>query len=344
MENIGKNESNEIHCFIFVFSSASVFSAVRSHQEVSRMNAKFRIYVIKRFLLAIVTIFLIIAITFFVMHAIPASPFSSEKARSDKTIAALEAKYGFDKPLPVQFWNYLKNIVRGDFGLSTGWVGFTVIELIWGGFQYSGMIGLIAALSAIVLGVVLGAVAALNRGKLVDQIIQVITTALVSMPSFVMATLFLLIFGLKLKWFPTSATQDGGLILPIVSLSLSPMAYVTRLERSAMLDVLGQDYIRTAKAKGVKRVLIIFKHALKNSLSPVITYAGPMLAGILTGSMVVENIYSVPGLGRLFVNSMLRTDYMMIMGVTIFLAILIILMNFLSDVLYKLMDPRIDLR
>ena len=307
------------------------------------MNAKFAMYVLKRLGMAILTIFLVIFITFFVMHAIPASPFSSEKAKSDATIAALEAKYGFDKPVPVQFVNYLWNVLHFDFGLSTGWVGNTVFELISGGFKYSATIGFCAAMLAITLGVILGAVAALNRGKWIDKLIQVLTTALVSMPSFVIATIFLLVFGLKLKWFPTMATQPGGLLLPIFSLSLYPMAYITRLERSSMLDVLGQDYIRTARAKGVAGWKVIFKHALKNALNPVITYAGPMMAGILTGSMVVENIFSVPGLGRLFVNSMLRTDYMMIMGVTIFLATLIILMNFLSDVLYKVMDPRIDL-
>ena len=163
------------------------------------------------------------------------------------------------------------------------------------------------------------------------------------MPNFVIATLLLIIFALKLKWFPTMATQEGGMFLPSLSLSLYPMAYITRLERSAMLDVLGQDYIRTARAKGLRNNKVIFKHALKNALGPVITYAGPMMAYILTGSMVVENIFSVPGLGRLFVNSMLRTDYMMIMCVTIVLAVAIILMNFLADVLYKVMDPRINL-
>lgn len=307
------------------------------------MNSKFLLYILKRFGMALLTIFLVIAITFFVMHAIPASPFSSEKAKSDETIAALEAKYGFDKPVPVQFVNYIKNIAHGDFGLSTKWIGSTVIDLIMGGFGYSAKLGLGAAAMAIVVGVVLGALAALQRGKLLDKIIQVVTTALVSMPSFVIATLLLIIFALKLKWAPTMATQPGGMVLPAVSLSLYPMAYVTRLERSAMLDVLGQDYIRTARAKGLKNNKVIFKHALKNSMGPVITYAGPMMAYILTGSMVVENIFSVPGLGRLFVNSMLRTDYMMIMGITIFLAVMIILMNFLADVLYKVMDPRINL-
>lgn len=308
------------------------------------MNSKFAMYMLKRLGMAVLTIFLVVLITFFTMHAIPASPFSSEKAKSDATIAALEAKYGFDKPVPVQFVNYVWNILHFDFGLSTGWVGNTVFDLIKGGLRYSARIGFTAALIAIVFGVVLGAVAALKRGKWQDKLIQVVTTALVSMPSFVIATIFLLVFGLQLKWFPTLSSEPGGLVLPILSLSLYPMAYITRLERSSMLDVLGQDYIRTARAKGVASRKVIFKHALKNALSPVITYAGPMMAYILTGSMVVENIFSVPGLGRLFVNSMLRTDYMMIMGVTIFLAVMIILMNFLSDVLYKVMDPRIDLR
>ena len=178
---------------------------------------------------------------------------------------------------------------------------------------------------------------------MLDKVIQVVTTGLVSMPNFVIATLLLIVFALKLGWLPTMANQPGGMILPTISLSLYPMAYITRLERSSMLDVLGQDYIRTARAKGVRSMKVIFKHALKNAMGPVVTYAGPMLAYILTGSMVVENIFSVPGLGRLFVNSMLRTDYMMIMGVTIVLATMIVLMNFLADVVYKLLDPRIDL-
>ncbi len=307
------------------------------------MNEKFLGYLVKRLLLALLTIFLVVAITFFVMHAIPASPFSSEKAKSDAVIAALEAKYGFDKPVPVQFLNYLKNILKGDFGLSTGWVGNTVMELILGGFSYSARIGFTAGILALVMGVILGSVAALQRGKALDKIIQVVTTALVSMPSFVMATILLLVFSLQLGWLPSLGNQPGGLILPIISLSLYPMAYTTRLQRSSMLDALGQDYIRTARAKGVKNSKVIFKHALKNTLTPVITYAGPMMAYILTGSMVVENIFSVPGLGRLFTNSMLRTDYMMIMGVTIFLATMIILMNFIGDILYKVVDPRIDL-
>ena len=307
------------------------------------MNSKFLVYTLKRFGMAILTIFLVIAITFFVMHAIPASPFSSEKAKSDAVIKALEAKYGFDKPVGIQFLNYLWNALHFDFGLSTSRVGFTVTTLIMTAFGYSASIGLSAALISILLGVLLGCIAALHRGKWPDKIIQVVTTALVSIPSFVIATLLLLLFSFKLGWLPSMGGQPGGMILPIVSLSLYPMAYITRLQRSSMLDVLGADYIRTARAKGLTSNKVIYKHALKNALTPVITYAGPMMAYILTGSMVVENIFSVPGLGRLFTNSMLTTDYMMIMGVTIFLAAMIILMNFLSDILYKVMDPRIDL-
>ncbi len=307
------------------------------------MNSKLLVYMFKRLGMALLTILLVISITFLVMHAIPASPFSSEKAKSDAVIKALEIKYGFDKPLGIQFVNYLWGVIHFDFGLSTAWVGFTVSELIVNAFSYSALIGFSAALIAIFLGVIFGCLAALNRGKWMDKIIQIVTTALVSMPSFVVATLLLLLFSYRLGWLPSLGNQPGGMVLPIVSLSLYPMAYITRLQRSSMLDVLGADYIRTARAKGVKSNKVIYKHALKNALSPVITYAGPMMAYILTGSMVVENIFSVPGLGRLFTNSMLRTDYMMIMGVTIFLATMIILMNFLSDMLYKVMDPRIDL-
>lgn len=308
------------------------------------MSSGFSVYLLKRLGMAVLTIFLVTALTFFIMHAIPASPFSSEKALTNATIKALEAKYGFDKPVPVQFINYLKNILRFDFGLSTAWVGKTVQELISDSFAYSARVGLLAAVSALALGVVFGAVAALTRGRWPDKVIQVVTTALVSMPSFVTATLLLLIFALRLKWFPTMGSMPGGLVLPTISLALYPLAYTTRLERSAMLDVLGQDYIRTAHAKGLRRARVIFKHALKNALGPVVTYAGPMMAYILTGSMVVENIFAVPGLGRLFVNSMMRTDYMMIMGVTIFLAVLIVTMNLLSDIAYKILDPRVDLR
>jgi oligopeptide transport system permease protein len=204
-------------------------------------------------------------------------------------------------------------------------------------------LGVIAAFSAAVVGVVLGSVAALRRNKLADKIIMVVATAFVSMPSFIMGALLLILFSQKLSIFPANGTTAAGLVLPIITLALYPMAYITRLTRSSMLDVLGQDYIRTARAKGVSGWRIIFGHALKNSLIPVITYFGPMLAYIVTGSLVVEQIFAVPGIGRAFVNSITARDYPLIMGTTIVLATLIVIMNLISDILYKVVDPRITL-
>ena len=211
------------------------------------------------------------------------------------------------------------------------------------GFAVSARLGITAAIFALIFGVGLGAVAALKRNKVVDKFIMVLTTAMVSMPSFIMGIFLLMFFSIKLGVLPANGDAEGGLILPVVTLMLYPMAYITRLTRSSMLDVLGQDYIRTAKAKGVSSRDIILKHALKNSLIPVITYFGPMLAYIVTGSLVVEKIFAVPGIGRAFVNSITGRDYPLIMGTTIILAALIVIMNLVSDILYKIADPRITL-
>ena len=300
-------------------------------------------YILKRVLLAILTIWVVITITFFVMHAVPGGPFMSEKAITKEAQAALEAKYGLDKPLGVQYVTYLKDIVtRFDFGPSLKQRGRQVIDIIGDGLRTSAKLGLIAAALAVVVGVVLGAVAALRRNTLVDKFIMVLTTAFISMPSFIMGSFLLLFLSVKLGWFPANGSTAAGLVLPVVTLSLSPMANITRLTRSSMLDVLGQDYIRTAKAKGVSGIKIIFGHALKNSLIPVLTYIGPMLAFIVTGSMVVEQIFAVPGIGRQFVSSITNRDYTMIMGTTIVLASLIVIMNLVTDILYKVVDPRIE--
>ena len=218
-----------------------------------------------------------------------------------------------------------------------------VIDIIADGMKTSARLGVVAACLAAVIGIPLGAVAALRRNKLIDKIIMVVTTAFVSMPSFIMGSLLLVVFAIRLAWLPANGSTAEGLILPIITLALYPMAYITRLTRSSMLDVLGQDYIRTAKAKGVSGVKIIFGHALKNSLIPVITYFGPMLAYIVTGSLVVEQIFAVPGIGRAFVSSITNRDYPMVMGTTIVLAVLIVVMNLVSDILYKVVDPRINL-
>ncbi|MBR2925084.1 MAG: ABC transporter permease [Clostridia bacterium] len=300
-------------------------------------------YILKRVLLAILTIWIVITVTFFVMHSVPGGPFVGEKAISKEAQAALEAKYGLDKPLWEQYTTYLEDIVtRFDFGPSLKQRGRMVIDIIMDGMKTSAKLGIIAACYAAVLGITLGAVAALRRNTLLDKTIMVITTAFVSMPSFIMGSFLLIIFSTKLGWLPANGASQGGLILPIITLGLYPMAYITRLTRSSMLDVLGQDYIRTARAKGVSGGKIIFGHALKNSLIPVITYFGPMLAFIVTGSMVVEQIFAVPGIGRQFVSSITNRDYTMIMGTTIFLASLIVIMNLVSDLLYKAVDPRIE--
>lgn len=307
------------------------------------MGSKTWKYILKRVLLGVLTIWAVITITFFVMHAVPGGPFLSEKAISAGATKALEAKYGLDKPLFEQYTTYLKDVgTKLDFGPSLKQRGRDVSTIISDGLRTSIKLGVIAAFIAAIVGIVLGAVAALRRNTWIEKAIMVITTAFVSIPSFIMGALLLVMFCLKLKLLPANGSTDRGLILPIITLALYPMAYITRLTRSSMLDVLGQDYIRTARAKGVAKRKIIFGHALKNSLLPVITYFGPMLAYIVTGSLVVEKIFAVPGIGRAFVDSITNRDYPMVMGTTIVLATLIVVMNLVSDILYKVVDPRIQ--
>ena len=308
------------------------------------MNSKTLLYILKRIALAVLTVWVVITITFFVMRAVPGGPFLAEKAVSEAAMEALEAKYGMDKPVFEQYLTYLKDVVtKFDFGPSIKLRGRMVMDVIMDGMKTSAKLGLMAAGIALVVGVVLGSVAALRRNKFVDKVIMVMTTAFISMPSFIMGTLFLMFFASYLGILPANGETAEGLILPVITLSLSPMANITRLTRSSMLDVLGQDYIRTARAKGVSQPKIIFGHALKNSLIPVITYFGPMLAYIVTGSLVIEQIFAVPGIGRYFVSSITGRDYTLIMGTTIVLATLIVVMNLISDIMYKVVDPRITL-
>ena len=316
---------------------------LRVKQAGERMNPKTLSYIIKRILLAVLTVWIVLTITFFVMHFVPGGPFASEKAITPAAQAALEAKYGLDKPLMEQYWTYLVDaFTKFDFGPSLKQRGRMVIDVIKDGLKTSVKLGVIAAIWATIVGVVLGALAALRRNTIIDRIVMVISTAFVSMPSFIMGSLLLLLFSVKLGLVPANGETAKGLILPVITLGLSPMANIIRLTRSSMLDVLGQDYIRTARAKGVAPAKIIFGHALKNALIPVITYVGPMLAYIVTGSLVVEQIFAVPGIGRAFVQSIINRDYSMIMGTTIVLASLIVIMNLISDILYKIVDPRID--
>ncbi len=297
-------------------------------------------YSIKRIILAVVTVFIIAAITFFAMNAIPGGPFAKEKASEPRIKAVLEKRFNLDKPVGEQFILYLRNFFSGDFGVSTK-TGREISTTIFTSFAVSARVGGMAILTALVFGLVLGSIAALMRGKWPDRVIIFFTTFFVSVPSFILATLLLLIFSLQLGWFPVWTPTNPNYTLPVLALALYPMAYITRLTKSSMLDVLGQDYIRTARAKGVREQLVIFKHALRNALIPVVTYVGPLTAYILTGSLVVETVFNIGGLGTHFVTGINNRDYPMIMGTTLFLATLMVTMTLVSDLLYKAIDPKI---
>ena len=297
-------------------------------------------YTLKRILLAVLTVFVIITLTFFLMNAVPGGPFAKEKAPSPEVQAMLEQRYNLDKPLGEQYLIYLKNLLHGDFGVSLK-TGRDISRTISESFAVSAKIGGGAVLVAVVLGLILGAIAAIFRNKWPDRLIIFITTLFCAFPSFILATFLLLVFCLKLGWVPVWSASDPNYILPIIALMLYPMSYITRLTKSSLLDVLEQDYIRTARAKGVIERKVIFKHALRNALIPVITYVGPMTAYTLTGSLVVETVFSIGGLGTKFVSSINNRDYTMIMATTIFLATLIVVMNLVCDLLYKLVDRRI---
>lgn len=299
-------------------------------------------YIGKRVLLAILTLIIISVVTFFTMNAIPGGPFDSEKASSPEVKAALEARYNLDKPLGTQYLLYMKGLVTGDWGVSIK-TGRDIRQTIMTSFSVSAKIGGMALLVSIVFGIFFGSIAALYRNKWPDRIIVFFTTLLTAMPSFVLATLLLYVFCIQLSWFPVWSATGTNYVLPVIALALYPMAYITRLTKTSMLDVLGQDYIRTARAKGVPRTRVLFKHALKNALIPVITYIGPEFAAIITGSLVVENIFTIGGLGQKFVMSINNRDYTMIMATTMFLAVLMVAANLLTDIAYKAVDPRIEL-
>ena len=305
-------------------------------------------YILKRVLMAVLTLFIVTCLTFLLMNAIPGNPWLSEKTPPQATIDALNEKYGLDQPVIVQLGKYLANIVHGDFGNSIKMQkDRPVLEIITTMFPVSATIGIIAIVWAILVGVPLGCLAAYKRGTWVDSLLRVICTIGISMPGFVVATMLLYVFagGIEgMKFFPT--IFDGSIrsyVLPCLALGFYPMCYLSRQTRTAMLDSINQEYIKTARAKGLKNKKIIFKHALRNALIPVITYLGPQIAFTLCGGFVVETVFSIPGLGRYFVSSIQNRDYPIIMGTTIFLAAFIIVMNLVVDLLYKLVDPRINL-
>ena len=305
-------------------------------------------YILKRLGVAILTLLVIMTITFFLMNAVPGSPFLTEKS-TPEMIARANAKYGLDKPLYVQLFNYVKSYLRGDLGTSLKMQeGTPVSNIIFhqGKFTLSIKLGLYALALAVLVGIPLGCIAAYNRGSWIDGFLRVLTTVGVAVPTFVLATLLLVTFAVKLQWLPTlssSLTSFKSYVMPVISLSFYYTCYVAKLTRTSMLDAINQDYIRTARAKGVKTRALILKHALRNSLIPVITYLGPVMAGIITGSFVVESTFSIPGLGKYFVQSVLSRDYPVIMATTVVLSALVIFMNLVVDIAYKIVDPRINI-
>ncbi len=302
-------------------------------------------YILKRLAASLVTLWVVVTVTFFMIHALPGGPFDGEKALPPQVKANMEAKFGLDKPLSKQYTMFLNNlVVHRDFGPSIKYEGRTVNEIIGYSFPASAKLGIVSVITAVVIGAYLGIVAALNQGKWQDRVTMVIATLGITVPSFVLATSLIYLFAVKLGWLP-AVGFDGPLnyIMPVIALSGYSISYVARLTRSSLLDVIRQDYVRTAKAKGLSQNVVIYKHALRNALIPIVTYIGPLTAGILTGSFVVEKIFAIPGLGREFVTSIYNRDYMVIMGLTIFNSALLVAANFLVDILYAAIDPRVKL-
>lgn len=302
-------------------------------------------YTVKRVAMGILSIFIVATLTFFLMNLVPGGPFVAEKSISAEAQAALAAKYGLDKPLFQRYLTYMGDFLHGDMGVSLRQRGRTVSDIIFSKFPVSARLAGVAVLIALLLGIPLGCWSAYNRGKIWDSTIIVFTTCGIAIPSFISSVLLLYFLGSKLNLFPTVGLNTlSSYVMPVTALAIYPTAYITRLMRSSILDVMGQDYIRTAKAKGLSNFKMIFKHALRNAILPVVTYVGPMLAGLMTGSFVVEKIFTIPGLGREFVSSIVNRDYTMVMGTTIILATLIIAANVIVDILYKIIDPRINLK
>jgi len=305
------------------------------------------LFIIKRAALVIITLLFIICLTYILMNTVPGGPFLNEKAISPRVLKELELKYGLDKPLPVQIRNYVFSLLKGDMGVSLKMQkNRPVTTIIKEMFPVSAKVGFFAILWAVIAGITLGCMAAYYRGKWQDSLLQVLTTFGIAFPAFVTATALLILFaGGVFKFFPSSGLSQGaaGFVLPCFTLGLQPMCSIARYTRSSMLETLSKPYIKTAYAYGLSVPQIIFKHALRNALIPVVTYMGPMIAGVLTGGFVVETVFNIPGLGRYFIQSISNRDYPIIMGTTIFLAALVILMSFTVDVIYRIIDPRIQL-
>ncbi|WP_243291340.1 ABC transporter permease [Bacillus sp. FJAT-47783] len=301
-------------------------------------------YIGKRILFMLLSLYLIITATFFLMRAAPGGPFSGEKKLPPEIEANLNAYYGLDQPWYIQYFDYLVSIVQWDFGPSFKYKGQTVNDLINDGFPVSFVLGMESIFLAVAIGVLLGVIAALRHNKWQDYTAMILAVVGISVPSFIMASVLQYIFAMKLDLFPVARWETfAHTILPALALASTPMAFIARLTRSSMLEVLSNDYIKTAKAKGLSGRAITFKHTIRNALLPVVSYMGPLTAGILTGSFVIEKIFGIPGLGSHFVLSITNRDYTTIMGVTVFYSILLLVSILLVDLAYGLIDPRIKL-
>ncbi|WP_110597840.1 oligopeptide ABC transporter permease OppB [Salinicola lusitanus] len=302
------------------------------------------IYTLKRLLQAIPTLLIVITISFFLMRVAPGGPFDGERQLPPEIEANLMAAYHLDEPLPMQYLRYMGNLLQGDFGPSFKYKDFSVTELIMQGFPVSLEIGGLAILLALMIGLPLGIAAAIKRNSTVDYLVMGTALTGIAVPNFVIAPIFALVFGVLLGWLPAGGWNGGALpnlVLPVVALSIQQIAYIARMMRASMIEVLGSHFIRTARAKGLNEGEVIWRHALRPALLPVMSYLGPAIAGIITGSVVIEQIFGIPGIGRYFVQGALNRDYTLVMGTVVFYGVLIVLMNLIVDLLYSALDPQI---
>jgi len=301
-------------------------------------------YIAGRLIAAFVVLWLVVSVTFFLMHAIPGGPYDRERKIPENVRANVEKRYHLDEPLWKQYGNYLGNLLRFDLGPSLKNEGRTVNDLIAEFFPRSALLGALAIVLALGVGVPAGVISALRRNRWQDHAVMFAAIVGVSVPSFILGTLLLYVFALKLRWLPAAGWGSWReMVMPAIALSSFVLAYIARLTRISLLDVLGEDYIRTARAKGLTRSRVVVFHALRNALIPLVTYLGPQIAAVFTGSFVVEHIFAIPGLGRFFVTSIYDRDYTVILGLAVFYAAFLLLMNLIVDLLYVLLDPRITL-
>jgi oligopeptide transport system permease protein len=304
-------------------------------------------YITRRILTGIPTLLVIVTVAFFMMRIAPGGPFDRERALPAEIEKNVLAAYDLDQPLIAQYGDYLLGVLQGDFGPSFKYRDFTVAELLWTGFPASLKVGGLAIVLAVAVGIALGTLAALRQNTGMDYAVMATAMTGITIPNFVMAPLLTLIFGVYLSWLPVAGWNGGAprnLVLPVIALALPQIAYIARLTRGSMIEVLHTNYVRTARAKGLRERIVVVRHALKGALLPVVSYLGPATAQVVTGSVVIETIFGIPGIGRYFVQGALNRDYTLVMGTVIVFAVLIILLNLIVDLLYGLLDPKVKQR